>query len=169
MNNTLNWQGIDLNWAYADLLSHITRQTSCVHRARDVLHDAIVCFALSKNEFRHTAPKAYLHGIVSHLLVNDFRYFARHLNDEIIDAQLHKAELSIASAEHLAEIRQRLQLLQRIIDTLPPRCREAFWLFHVEELSQKQIASKLNISVNMVERHIIRAMLDLRAAKHHLI
>jgi hypothetical protein len=36
------WHGIDLEWAYSDLLNQIIRKTTCVHRARYVLHDAIV-------------------------------------------------------------------------------------------------------------------------------
>jgi RNA polymerase sigma-70 factor (ECF subfamily) len=60
-------------------------------------------------------------------------------------------------------------LLNQIIQDLPPRCREAFILFKIEGLSQKQIAVNLGISLNMVERHLIRALLDIRSAREQLL
>ena len=36
-------------------------------------------------------------------------------------------------------------------------------------MKQNQIAEQLNISLNMVERHLIRALLDIRAARKQLL
>ena len=44
MNESLAWCGIDLNWAYSDVLRRIGRRTACIHRAKDILHDALVFF-----------------------------------------------------------------------------------------------------------------------------
>lgn len=169
MNSIFAWHGIDVKWAYTELLSSITYQTACTQRARDVLHDAMLCFVDSKNPQRHQAPRAYLRGIVSHLLVNEFRYQSKLIELDTDSDKAYIEEHFAYSPEHLADIQQRLQHLQRIIDNLPTRCRQAFWLFQVESLSHKEVAAKLNISVNMVEKHIIRAMLDLRAAKQNLL
>ncbi len=81
-----------------------------------------------------------------------------------LKAHLLEEKLS-SSPEHLADLQQRLQALQSIIDCLPPRCREVFWLFRIEGVSQVEIAHTLGISLNMVERHVIRALLDLRLAR----
>ena len=65
-------------------------------------------------------------------------------------------------------IHARLGAVQRVIQGLPARCREVFWLCKVEGHSQPQIAAMLGISLNMVERHLMRALLDLRAARELL-
>ncbi len=62
-------------------------------------------------------------------------------------------------------MQQRLEQVQAVLNCLPARCGEVFWLFRIEGLRQGEIASRLGISVNMVERHVMRAMVDLRALR----
>ncbi|BCM25659.1 RNA polymerase sigma factor [Methyloradius palustris] len=178
--NNMLWYGLDLSWAYADLLPGIRRQTSCVQLAYDVLHDALLRFALTKNPERITQPHAYLRTVVKNILADNYREMARFVpflmetpetssdsNDQITTHQIEDA--FSPSPEHLADLQQRLQALQRIIDCLPPKCREVFWLFRIEGIHQTEIADKLGISVNMVERHVIRALVDLRSARDLLL
>ncbi|WP_020182737.1 sigma-70 family RNA polymerase sigma factor [Methylotenera sp. 1P/1] len=176
MNSSLMWNGINLTWAYHDLLPSIFRRIHCKHLAFDILHDALVRFALAKNEQRHAQPEAYLTTIVRNLLIDSHHEAAMFVPMHIESGNessgdfdhLHSAyaveELS-PSPERLLDIQQRLQLLQKIIDSLPPKCRDVFWMFRIEGMSQNAIAVHYQISVNMVERHIIRALVDLRAAK----
>ena len=160
------WYGIDLRWAYADLLPSIYRQTYCKHSAYDILHDALIRFALTKNPNRQQQPHAYLRTITQNLMLEKYRQesysknYQNSLNDE---------ELTAPSPEHLADLRQRLMLLNQIIEDLPARCREVFILFRLDGIKQNQIAEQLNISLNMVERHLIRALLDIRAARKQLL
>ena len=166
MDNRLYWCGVDLLWAYKSLLPSIIRKTRCTHQAKDILHDGFLSFALSNNPDQRHQPHAYLRTIVQNLVVEKYRkdtYAQNYLDSIEFD------EASIPSPEHLADIKQRLDLLSQIIQDLPPRCREVFILFRIEGHSQKQIASDLNISLNMVERHLIRALLDIRSAREQLL
>ena len=164
---SLNWQDIDLRWAYSDLLLSLSRQTRCVQRAYDVLHDALIRFALARPAQPVTQPNAYLRQVAQSVLIDHFRRNARfqplpdyhEQNDDTLFAP---------SAEHLLDIQQRLTALQRILDCLPARCREVFWLARIEGCSQKEIAEQLDISVNMVERHMARALVDMRNARELL-
>ena len=162
----LMWHGVDLRWAYADLLPSIYRQTYCKHSAYDILHDALIRFALTKNPNRQQQPHAYLRTITQNLMLEKYRKesYANHYQQDLYDE-----ELSAPSPEHLADIRQRLILLNQIIEDLPARCREVFILFRMEGIKQQQIAEQLNISLSMVERHLIRALLDIRAARKQLL
>jgi RNA polymerase sigma-70 factor (ECF subfamily) len=58
--------------------------------------------------------------------------------------------------------RQELRRLAAAIDTLPPRCREVFLLVRFENLSNGEAAIRLGISRNMVEKHLIKALLQIR-------
>lgn len=66
--------------------------------------------------------------------------------------------------ETTASDRQRLNVLKRSIDQLPPRCREVFLLYKFGGKSHSEIAGHLGISRNMVEKHVIRAYSQLRQA-----
>ncbi len=59
--------------------------------------------------------------------------------------------------------------IREAIDKLPARCRQIFELKKLEGLTQKEIAGKLNISVNTVEKQLSRAMTKLRQSlKRHI-
>ena len=65
----------------------------------------------------------------------------------------------------VSDLLQAKQLEQRIhlaIQDLPSHCREAFILSRFEQLSYKEIAERMNISVNTVEKHIGKALSKLR-------
>jgi RNA polymerase sigma-70 factor (ECF subfamily) len=57
---------------------------------------------------------------------------------------------------------QRLTLLQQAIAELPPRCKQVFLLHKFEHHSHAAIAEMLGISVNMVEKHVMRALAHCR-------
>jgi RNA polymerase sigma factor (sigma-70 family) len=169
---SLNWQGLDLRWAYRELLPGISRHTRCTHAAHDVLHDAFLRFALAPNRDRIEQPHAYLRTVVRHVLVDSHREASRFV--PLLDEQDENGATDVQarispSPEQLADLQQRLEALQRIIDCLPPRCREVFWLFRIEGLTQPEIATRLDISLNMVEKHIMRALIDLRGARELIV
>lgn len=168
------WYGIDLRWAYADLLPSIYRQTYCKHHAYDILHDALVRFALTKSPHREQQPHAYLRTITQNLVKDGFKERARYTtfnNTELSDdtSEIHGHHINendcYPSAEHLLNIKQRLLLIQNIMDKLPPKCKQVFWLYRIESMPQQEIAIALKISKNMVQRHVMRAMLDLLEAR----
>jgi RNA polymerase sigma factor (sigma-70 family) len=175
-NKTSFWYGLDLRWVYTDLLKHIFFHTKCTHVAQDVLHDALLRFAFSKHGAQADEPHAYLRTVVKNLLADNFQLSSKfitlsdHAGDQIIEPHLvdYSDTNWALSPEKILDIQQRLQSIQNIINCLPPKCREVFWLFRIEGLRQAEIAAQLNISVNMVERHVIRALIDIRTAREQL-
>jgi RNA polymerase sigma-70 factor (ECF subfamily) len=41
---------------------------------------------------------------------------------------------------------------------LPPKCRDVVWLRRVDEISQKEVATRLGISERTVESHVLKGM-----------
>ncbi len=168
MVNLQTWSAINLDWVYGDLLNHIRYKVACPHRAKDVLHDAIIRFVISPNADKHQHPRAYIGTIIDNIIIDDARH--QFFQTEYISKHLAINESTLTpSTEELADFRQRIVLLNALIEALPPRCRQVFWLYRVEGLSQKAIATQLNISLNMVERHMIRALIELKTAKNLFI
>lgn len=166
------WLGLDLGWAYRDLLPAIWRSTRCVHRAQDVLHDAFVRYALSGRHERLKAPHAYLRVVVQSVITDHARDDARWqplvADEEAVSNTAQIGAVAAPSAEFLLDLQQRLHAVQCTINTLPPRCREVFWLCRIEGLTQPEIATRMGITLNMVERHLMRALIDLRALRERL-
>lgn len=153
-----HWFGIDLRWAYAELLAALRRQCGCPQRAKDVLHDALLRYALLQQRSQVAEPQAYLRRVAQSVLCDQLR------RDQHYVFEAEPDEQQLPAAPDTADL---AALLQQVIDTLPPRCREVFWRVRVEGSSQPEVAAALGISLNMVERHLIRAMLDLRALQEH--
>jgi RNA polymerase sigma factor (sigma-70 family) len=54
--------------------------------------------------------------------------------------------------------RQDLLRLAEAIDVLPPRCREAFVLRKLHDLSQREIAARMGLTESTVEKHLSKAV-----------
>jgi RNA polymerase sigma-70 factor (ECF subfamily) len=68
------------------------------------------------------------------------------------------------SPETIAADRQELGRIAALIAALPARCREAFTLRKVHGLSQREVALRLGVSENTVEKHVGKGLGLLMAA-----
>ena len=167
----MTWHGVDLRWAYADLLVGIQRRTGCAHRAGDVLHDSLIRLALATTREPIKQPHAYLRTVVGTVLTDRYREDARWVS--LPDYENWAGEGSpggfAPSVERVAQLRACLAAVQRVLDRLPTRRREVFWLFRIDGLSCREIAERLGLSVRTVENHVMRTMVDLRDAEELMI
>jgi RNA polymerase sigma factor (sigma-70 family) len=62
------------------------------------------------------------------------------------------------SPEQNTAARQELQLLQEALDALPGRCREVVVLRKVEGLSQREVASRLAVTEDIVEHQLAKGL-----------
>ncbi len=60
--------------------------------------------------------------------------------------------------------REEIERMGRVLTTLPPKCREAFELRKFEELSQRQIAQRMQVSESTVEKHLVKALRMVKQA-----
>ena len=78
-----------------------------------------------------------------------------YVQSQIAVVEQHRDDLDGAMA---LEFEQRLRALLAIIESLPSRQRQVFLLHRIHGMAQQEIASALEISVNMVAQHFMRAM-----------
>ncbi|MEO0872932.1 MAG: sigma-70 family RNA polymerase sigma factor, partial [Pseudomonadota bacterium] len=59
--------------------------------------------------------------------------------------------------------RHELGLVEKVLATLPDRCRTIFTLKRIEGLSQRAIAERLSVTENIVENDVRKAVKALQA------
>jgi len=64
--------------------------------------------------------------------------------------------------DQVVERDEQHEAIQHAVDALPPKRREAFILAYLHELTYKEVADVLGISVSTVKNHVAAALLDLR-------
>lgn len=134
----------------------------------------------SQQEAREIAQEAYVRllqldepGAVSFLRSLLFKIAANLAVDHIRHEQTVRRyaqesgfldELTLPpTPERAAHSEQELQLLGRLVDELPPKCRQAFLLHRFQGLDFPEIARRMGLGERMVRTYVVRALLYCRA------
>lgn len=131
--------------------------------AQDVFHDL---WKRRENLQISTSIKAYLRRAGVNKTLNYIRDKKVKWDDE---DKLPLMAASAPSASDTLEGQDLKKLIDQTIDGLPERCRLIFTLSRFEEMSYKEIAGSLNISVKTVENQMSKALKILREALDPLI
>lgn len=139
------------------------------HAAYKLLHNKEVCEDLVQElfvdlwskrnnlEIQEVRPYLYRSAVNRALMV---------LRAGKITLDLEAVEMLISehATDDLVIDKDMRKSIEQEIAALPEKCREVFILSRKEQLSHKEIASQLNISVKTVENHLTRALKSLRAS-----
>jgi RNA polymerase sigma-70 factor (ECF subfamily) len=113
-------------------------------RTRSVANVGAFCFAVARN------------------LVRDH---VRRLRSTPIAMDLPEETVCPAPrADEILAYRERVEVLTRALRAMPPLRREVFTRRRLDGHAVATIASDLELSVTAVEKHVVRALADLRAA-----
>ena len=101
-------------------------------------------------------PKAFLVTVATNLALSHVSKKAYTETDYLEDTgqtEILEDRRETAGDEILAS-RQKLLVFVRAVSMLPPRCKQVFLMRKLEGLKLKQIATRLNLSVSAVEKHV---------------
>lgn len=103
-------------------------------------------------------PRAYLFQVAQSLVVRNIRR-ARIVSILAVE-DLGAVDFAdeAATPEQSAIAQDDLRQLARVIASMPGQTREAFILRRIRELPQREIAARMGISENTVEKHIVRGI-----------
>lgn len=101
-------------------------------------------------------PKAWISRIAWRASVDRFRTLRR-ADQEEFDERLHAPRICPAGTEQEAISRQTLQLLDRMIASLPKKERDALLLTSVEEMSSAAAAKVLGTTETSIRARVFRA------------
>lgn len=147
---------------YGELLRFLTAKLGCREQAADVVQDTFLRVRGLKDLAGIAQPRAFLYKTAVNLSVDLFR--RQRIRAERITQLDTTEELPslMTRQDDAVEAKERVQLLYAAIAELPPKCRQVFLLHKFLELSHADIAGRLGISKNMVEKHVMKAMAHCR-------
>lgn len=105
-------------------------------------------------------PRALLYRTARNLLTDDYRRASvRHgsLGEDLDEGTVQPDEHAgpaMLEPEAAVSSRQRFEAIANIVDSLPPRCREAFILVKFDGLTHAETAKHMGITVKTVEMQV---------------
>lgn len=149
----------------AALLRFVANLGAQPEDAKDLLQETL----LRMMRYRDSAPAHEWTPLAYRILLNLHRdkqrqaANTRHVPFVEMDDQTTQQSSHGKSPERTVSDIQQLEHARAAILSLPDRCREVYLLNRVEGLSYPSIAQRCGISVKAVEKHISRALRELRA------
>lgn len=129
--------------------------------AADISQEAFLRMAGLKEGRSIADPRGFLFTVASNLARDHLRRLVRRRKVEA-EPSGQEAICPSASVEEGLLARQRDHALCEAIDNLPEKTRAIFLLYHVENLSYREIAARLAISPRTVEYHLREALARCR-------
>ena len=144
---------------YEELIGTWTRRLRNRQQAEDLAHDTFVR-VLESTSTDITQPRAYLHQTARNIAVDAYRREDR--RDAIVLEDFDQRSPHSGDPEHAMHAIQLAQSIERALAELPLNCRKIFIWQKIEGLTQQEIAERLGLSKNMVEKYMIRTLRHLR-------
>ncbi len=140
------------NW----LCGWLKKRLGCSENAADLAQDTFIRVLTLRKAAELREPRAYLSTIARSLMIDMFR--RRALEQAYLETLAAIPEPVDISPETRALILETLLEIDRLLDGLGSRTREIFLLSQLDGLSYVEIGRRLNVSVNTVKKHAVRAL-----------
>jgi RNA polymerase sigma-70 factor (ECF subfamily) len=138
------------------LCGWLRKRLGCVDHAADLAQDTFIRVLSQRKTPELREPRAYLSTIARSLMIDMFR--RRTLEQAYLTTLAAIPEPVSVSPETRELIIETLMEIDRLLDGLGERTREIFLLAQLDGLSYVEIGRRLQISVNTVKKHAVRAL-----------
>jgi RNA polymerase sigma factor (sigma-70 family) len=159
--------GLD-TWFKREILAHeaaLLRYLTRVWAKRDEVHDLrqeiYIRVYEAAGKSRPTSAKSFLFATARHLMADRIRRSRVVSIESLGDPDALNVMVDEVSPERRLSAWQDLERVTDAFNCLPDRCREVVWLRKVDDLSTREVAQHLGISVRTVENQILRGMQSL--------
>jgi len=133
----------------------LRRKLNDTFAAADLAQDTFVSVIHSGQAVEIREPRPFLATIARRLIAH--RHRRQRLEDAYLEVLASLPEAVYPSPEEQLQALETLSQIDRALDGLPARVKEAFLLAHLEELSYAEIAEQLGVSSSSVKQYLMRA------------
>ena len=110
----------------------------------------------------HTSLKSYLYTSIKYKIINQYKL--QGIRDIYIEKEKAKGEQNHLSVEEHIFFKDLKSNLNSVVENFPPQRRKVYELRFDRGFSNIEISKYLKISVSTVEKHMIRAMKEIRVS-----
>lgn len=127
-------------------------------QSEDLAQDVFIKLWDKRDEVHMDTVKSYLYTIANNMLLNKIRH------DKVVInfAEKNKNQQEEHSPEFQLEEKEFKKELEDVIGRMPEKQREVFLMNRIEEMTYKEIADRLQLSVKAVEKRMHGALGHLR-------
>lgn len=147
------------------LFNWLRRKLRCSQHAADLAQDTFVRILGSRDTLLGIRePRAFLSTTVRRLIIDRAR------RQQIEDAYLRELALTVEvmeghqSPEQILLTLEALEQITFMLEGLHEKARQAFVDYYLDELSQVQIAERLQVSPRMVRKYLMQALVHCHQA-----
>ncbi len=151
----------------ADLRRFLRARVANYSDRDDLIQDVFLRLAQqddieTKLSFGPAKIRAYLMVIASNLVRDAHRRSVTRKENFHSSAETVMLVDRRPSPEREAETRQTLAAIGTVMKTLDPKCRKAFTMSRIQNISYREIAHQMNVSTSMIEKYIAKALVAIR-------
>ena len=155
-------KGIELIFKqyYETMCQTAVRITKEKSLAEDIVQEVMFELYKKRDKLKIESLLGYLRRAVYNRAINKVK-----AKRDFVDADEISYELSDnrSTSQEGMEYQELESFINKVIDSLPDKCRLVFILNRFEQLSYKEVAQRLDISVKTVENQMSKALKILRA------
>ncbi|TDF84432.1 sigma-70 family RNA polymerase sigma factor [Pseudomonas sp. H9] len=147
------------------LFSWLRRKLRCPQHAADTVQDTFLRILGSRDSLAAIRePRAFLSTTARRLIIDKAR------RQQIEDAYLRELALTVdvleghQSPEQILATLEALEQIAFVLEGLAPKVRQAFVDYYLDELTQVQIAQRLEVSERMVRKYLLQALMHCNQA-----
>jgi len=150
---------------YTPIKNFIYYKCGDVDLAEDLTQDAFMKLWQKREDIKEETVKSYLYTIANNLFLNKVRH------DKVVLGFVEKQtdQKNEQSPEYALEEKEFKEELERVIAGMTVKQREVFLMNRIDDLTYKEIAERLELSVKAVEKRMHGALNYLKEKIHHKI
>lgn len=167
-NESINFEDL-FHTYYLSLINYACKFVLDKSIAEDILQEVFISMWINREniDFKTRNIEPYLYKAIRNRSINYIQSEkdSVSLNHEDVDSLIRKEMLSYNSHDALS-FKDLEQEIQNSVENLPPQCKKVFIYSRYHHLKNKEIALMLGIHEKTVEKHITKALAEIRL---HLI
>ncbi len=149
---------VDLH--YKELCNYATSLARDVFKSEDIVQNVIVRMWQQREKLNsNISIKNYLYKSVYNEFIDQYR---KDLSISVLERKYIEGIDSFIEVEEEDETKRLISLVEKEIEQLPDKCKETFLLSKKNGLTYREIADYQNLSVNTVEKQMVKAFSILR-------
>jgi len=152
----------DLEQAFNDYYGVIKNflyyKTGDLDLSEDLAADVFIKLWENRQKVERETLKSYLYKIAQNLAYNHHKRNEIQLKFE----KNHQKDSNMETPHYSLEEREFHDFLEKVISDLPEPSRVVFLMNRMDDLTYKEIADRLNISVKAVEKRMSKALVQIR-------